>query len=237
MTSEQALTVISVRADAQRTVAPDSASLHVEVVSVAPERAAAMTTLRDEMDALTAGLRELGGRQAAVEDERAPLTWTVRTLRAHDYREDKEGPLHHRASADIRIDVRDFDLSAELERLVGARPALSLEGMQWRVDHDNAAWPAVRAEAIAAALRKGTDYAAALGGTVTGIEQVADVGLLEGSDRAGFVRQSARPLAARAGGGGADYGAAPLVHPVPQTIVATIDARLIATIAWPPEVI
>jgi len=39
---------------------------------------------------------------------------------------------------------------------------------------DDQAWAEVRAEAVNAAIDKARDYAAALGGTITGIEHVAD---------------------------------------------------------------
>lgn len=45
---------------------------------------------------------------------------------------------------------------------------------------DESAWAEVRAEAINAAIDKARDYAAALGGTITSIEHLADPGLLTG---------------------------------------------------------
>jgi hypothetical protein len=48
------------------------------------------------------------------------------------------------------------------------------------VDWDNPAWPDVRAGAIQAAIAKGHDYAAALGGSLRTVEQIADAGLLGG---------------------------------------------------------
>jgi hypothetical protein len=99
--------------------------------------------------------------------------------------------------------------------------------VSWLVDDDNPEWALVRGDAIKAALNKGRDYAAALGGSVIGVDHVADAGLL-GGDGSGIAASRARAYTAQAtmGGGGEDTS----VDPVPQVLSATIEARLTATI-------
>ncbi|MCW2495004.1 SIMPL domain-containing protein [Jatrophihabitans sp.] len=101
--------------------------------------------------------------------------------------------------------------------------------MSWHVDPDNPAWADVRAAAIAAAIEKGHDYAAALRGTLLRVEQVADTGLLGGSEPPGRMRA----LAAGASRGSSEsFGpGAPSLDPEPQEVSAVIEARLIAAIA------
>ena len=93
--------------------------------------------------------------------------------------------------------------------------------MTWHVDWDNPAWPQVRAAAIHAAAGKARDYATALGGTVHHVEHVADAGLL-GGDAVAYqpVRMAARAMSASAEAPGT-----PALNPVPQELIATIDAR------------
>ena len=96
-----------------------------------------------------------------------------------------------------------------------------------RVEWDNPAWPDVRAAAIRAAVRKGHDYAAALGGKLYQVEHIADVGLLGSGDDVHY--ESASLRMASAGGMGGDESDAPSLDPVPQELAATIEARFSAT--------
>jgi hypothetical protein len=95
----------------------------------------------------------------------------------------------------------------------------------WHVDWDNPAWPAVRAAAIQAAVRKGRDYAAALEGSLSSVEHIADAGLLEGNNAPReFAFSSA---SARTGSPGGE-SEAPSLDPVPQELAAIIEARFTA---------
>ena len=80
-----------------------------------------------------------------------------------------------------------------------------------------------RAAAIGAAFGKARDYAAALGATVRYVEHIADVGLL-GGDTAPHV-VAARAYSARALG----QSGTPALNPVPQELIATIEARFRTT--------
>jgi len=66
--------------------------------------------------------------------------------------------------------------------------------------------------------------AEALGGSLSHVEQLADVGLLGASPELRPVRAAAA-MHAMAGGDGGDV---PSLDPVPQTLTAIIDARFIA---------
>ena len=96
--------------------------------------------------------------------------------------------------------------------------------VSWHVDWDNPGWHDVRAAAIQDAIGKGRDYAAALAGTLRGVQHIADAGLL-GTDNAPprFMGGAARAFSA--GGGEPDT---PSLDPVPQELTAIIEARLTA---------
>ena len=104
-----------------------------------------------------------------------------------------------------------------------------MHSVQWSVDHDNAAWAAVRADAIEAALLKGRDYASALRGELVSVDHIADAGLLGGDATQAMERFRAQSLAAGGGGGTAS------MTPVPQVLTAVIEARLTAVIAALPN--
>jgi uncharacterized protein len=129
------------------------------------------------------------------------------------------------AEANLVVSVRDFALLGRLEAVLTASDSVSVHSVQWSVDTNNPEWALVRADAIRVALLKGQDYAAALNGTVTGVEHVADAGLLEGSNSGRSIHMGASLFSAVAAGGD---GAS--LDPVPQVLTATIEARLSATI-------
>src|SRR5262249_36569274 len=125
----------------------------------------------------------------------------------------------------VVITVRDFGLLDALGAVLAAHEAVNVYDVAWQVDWDNPAWPDVRAAAIQAAIRKGSDYATALGGSLRTVEHIADVGLLGGDGaRPRFTGISPMRAAAAAGG----ESDAPSLDPVPQELVAVIEARFTA---------
>jgi len=80
---------------------------------------------------------------------------------------------------------------------------------------------------LAQAQYESGDYAAALGATVAHVEHIADAGLLGGGgDTASY--QPVRVLA-KAFGGSGDQSGTPALTPVPQELIATIEARFRTT--------
>jgi uncharacterized protein len=226
--------VLSVRGDARQAVAPDSAELDGVLSSSRPAKADAVRAVAGELDRLTADLSALGGVALTPETGRAPLTWSAHSATTHPEQAEDETTGRYEptgriaAAVAVAITVRTFDLLDALGAVLARHDALSIHHVSWDVDWDNPGWPAVRAAAIAAAIRKGRDYAAALGGSLDRIEHVADVGLLGGTDgTTRFVASSAGGRASRALRGGGE-GDAPSLDPVPQELTATIEARFTA---------
>jgi uncharacterized protein YggE len=224
--------VLSVRGDAQRTVAPDEATVSCAVNVLGDTKDEARAGAAASLDELTAGLVELGGQPLTPETSRAPLSWSaysVQTYPEHGFNKNtgEHGPTgRHQATVALRVMVRDFGLVSRVEAIVGGVQHVELNYVNWSVDDDNAAWALVRADAIHAALAKGRDYATALDGSVTAVQQIADGGLLDGTQSVEFSgRRAARAVSA----GGGEEGLA--LDPVPQLVSAVIEARLTATIA------
>jgi uncharacterized protein YggE len=232
MTSPQAHTTLSVRGEAQRVVAADQATIYVSGTAIADSKQEAHAAVAHVLDEVVNGLAELGGAVLDAGNTRASLTWSTQSIRTtaeygHDKVTGSGGPTgRHVAEANLVVSVRDFGLLGRLEAVLTASDSVSVRSVQWSVDTDNPEWALVRADAIRVALLKGQDYAAALNGSVTGVEHVADAGLLDGSnpDRTLHVAAS-RMSAVAAGGDGAS------LDPVPQVLTATIEARLTATIS------
>jgi uncharacterized protein YggE len=230
MTGEAPVTVISVRGVAQRMVEPDSVVLSCFISSSRQEKPEALEAVSDVLEHLRAALGELGGVPLTARNGLSELTWSAHSIRTHVERdlEAKTGRTEPTgrvvASVDLHLAVRDFGLLQRIGSLLAEHPELQIAHVAWLVDRDNAAWPAVRAEAIHAAVRQARHYAEALGGSLSQVEQIADVGLLGASQEF----QPVRAAAAKHVMAGGDSGDVPSLDPVPQTLTATVDARFVA---------
>jgi len=228
--SDQAGLLLSVRGEARRSVTPDSAVVAAAIECSRGSKPEALRAAAAELDSLTADLAAQGGVALGAGTGRHPLTWSAQSAttyaeHAYDERTGRHQPTGQvTAAVAVVLTVRAFGLLDPLGAILGAHEAVSMRGVDWRVDWDNAAWQDVRAAAIQAAVRKGSDYATALGGTLRTVEHIADAGLLGGD---GAQPRLASPMvrAAAAAGGEPD---APSLDPVPQELVAVIEARFTA---------
>ena len=227
--------MLSVRGEAGRLVDPDYAVLTGHIRVGRESKAAALADAAAAQSALTTDLSTLGAVAATVRTSRSALTWSVPSVTTeieHGKHPDGEyGPTGRIiATAALVVVVRDFTLLDDLGSALARQESLVLNGVSWEVDDDNPAWPEVRAEAIHAAIAKGRDYAAALGSVILGVDHIADTGLLSGDSTFHHRRSVFASSVAIAGGGVPD---SPSLDPVPQELVATIEARFTAA-AVPP---
>ncbi len=231
--NEPSTAVLSVRGEASRLVPPDSGLFHAAITCVRPTKADALTAAGAAVTALTAELAAIGGRVRTP--ERSPLSWAVdatSTRPEMDYERKARTPTgtgRTYATVALRIQLRDFDRIDDVAAILEGIDELDVRGVSWDVDADNPAWPEVRADAIRAAVTKGRDYAAALGGALVRVEQIADAGLLGSSGSRLF---SGTPFAQS---GWREQSAPqedrPSLDPQPQELAATVEARLLATVA------
>ena len=224
--------LLSVRGEARRVVAPDVAELHGRLALVREGRAATLLALRAEQEALLDELRARGGAPLDIGPRRAALAWSVHSVATTEvYDHDDRG----RASTTGRVEgalslevmVRDLGLVEEVAEVVAGQPFVDLHGITWGVDHDNAAWGELHAEAVRAAVARARAYAVALGADLVSLLHVADVGLLGGAGEPVPTSYGARLLLDRDPGGGSV--GVPSLDPVPRELVAAVEARLRAT--------
>jgi len=224
--------LLSVRAEARQLVAPDYAVVDGLIEHTASSKVEAVRSAAGSLDHLTAGLAALGAVPFDEGAGRRPLTWSAySSATREELYHDQETMRMERtglviATVTLRVTVRDLDLLDDLAGVLAAQPGLNVHGVTWHVDWDNPAWPQVRAAAIGAAIGKARDYAAALGATVRQVEHIADVGLL-GGDTAPY--QPGLIVASRAYSAGGDQPGTPALTPVPQELIATIEARFRTT--------
>ena len=219
--------LLSVSGEARQLTAPDCAVLDGGIEHTAGSKEEAMRAVSASLDRLTADLAALGAVPFAQDAGHLPLTWSAYSWSTWEeqYQDQETGRPERSgrvaATVAVRVTVRDFDLLDGLTSALSADPSLNVHGVRWDVDWDNPAWKQVRAAAIAAAIGKAGDYAAALGARVRTIEHVADAGLLGGS--------AVGARAARAFRSGGEQPGVPALTPVPQELAATIEARFRTT--------
>ncbi len=221
--------LLSVSAEARQLVAPDYAVVDGLIEHTASAKAEALRTVADSLDRLTAGLTALGAVPFDARAGRHPLTWSAySTATREELYHDKETMRMERtgqvtATVSLRVTTRDLDRLDDLSRVLEADPDLDVNGVTWHVDWDNPAWPQVRAAAIAAAIGKARDYAAALGTSLRHVEHIADAGLLGGDTAPPMLHARAYSAA------GSAQPAFPALTPVPQELIASIEARFRTT--------
>lgn len=214
--------LLSVRSQVERIVDPDSAVLQGQISIARDTKEEALRAAAVALDSLKNDLEDLGGAAKSALTHVQPLTWsTQRIITIPEY----DNSLHSNtgrtvANVTVHLSLRDFSLLERIEEMFADQNHFRIIHTSWSVDNDNPGWPSLRNEAIEEALRKGMDYAVALGSTVVSVEHVADVGLLGGSDSEAWRGVSVRAMSA--GGGGFSV---PSLDPVPQKIVAGIEAR------------
>ena len=221
--------ILSVRAQAVRSVPPDLVSLSGAVEVTSASKAEAVAEAGRVQRRILYGLESLGGAPLRAGDGHRSLGWLTRRVSTHpehafDPAKQQHGPTGRVvAQVIVEIQVRDFDLLESVDALLAGVEEYSSHHAQWSVDPDNPAWAGVRADAIHDALRQADDYASALTCTVSRVEQVADAGLLADASTG----RAAMPAAA--GGWTAQsrsgMGGPPSLDPEPQQVSAMIDVR------------
>ena len=232
LVSDPAGLLVSVRGEARRMVPPDYALVFATIASSRGSKAEAVRAVAGGLDSLAADLAARGGVALDAGTGRRPLTWSAQSVqtypeRAHDETTGQYQPTGQMTAAvAVVIGVRAFELLDALGGVLAAREAVTVHEVSWHVDWDNPAWPGVRAAAVQAAVAKGRDYAAALGGSLRGVEHIADAGLLgDGNPESGF---TVRRAVARAASRGGEEPDAPSLDPVPQELAAIVEARFTA---------
>lgn len=238
--SNEAGPLLSVRGDARTTVAPDYATLFSTITISRESKAAALQAAATALERLTAALTSLGGTALTSDTERHPLTWsarsaTTRVEQEFDKRTGLSAPTGQvSAAVMVVITARALDRLEALGAVLASHDTVAVQHVGWDVDWDNPAWPGVRSAAIHAAIGKGRDYAAALGGSLQRVEHLADVGLLgNGSDAQVPGRMGRYATALSAGHG--EPADTPSLDPVPQELNATVEARFTTTGVSLPE--
>lgn len=212
MNAEQPAPTVAVRGEASIEVEPEIAVLSVEATGRDRDKTAALTELAQRQRALTELLEPFAAAIERTERGQISVYATYAPQR-------QDVPDVWIASARTTVTIGDLPAVPEIVRAVGALEALALSGPAWAVRPDSPVHRQTRIAAVDDALRRAADYAGAVGSEVTGLLEIADVGLSGGP---GPLRAMPMALMARA-------AAEPIeldLEPQLQTVHASIDVRV-----------
>lgn len=214
---------VAVRGHWTEEVPPDLARVRVTVGARHGDRAHALRDLTRRADELRA---ELTGYGEAVESvDAAPL-------RARPWfkgGKPTERVAGYVAEVTLTVTVVDFAVLGDLLLRLADRDMAGLDGPFWSLRPGSDAYRRARTEAVRDARRRAEEYAAAAGSRLTGLVEIADLGL-SGQGPVAMPARSASLMRAETRSSVAGEVSFD-VDPVPQTVEAAVEARF--TLAQP----
>lgn len=161
--------VVAVRGEAFREVDPEIASFAVTVAAHDHDRQEALRRLASRVDAIRAVLDRY--RDGIEKRETSGLFVHPETKGAG------ERVVGYHGSVTTTVTVTDFTLLGELMLRLAGEDQTSVGGPWWALRPGSTAHREARQAAIADALQRAREYAAALGARVVGLIELADAGL------------------------------------------------------------
>jgi uncharacterized protein YggE len=207
---------IAVRGSWTAEVPPELARVQVSVGARSAERSQALGYLTSRLGEARA---LLGGYGDAVESVDTGPLWVHPQFK--DGSRPRERVSGYLAGATVTAVVVDFSVLGDLVLRLADRELVSLQGPFWELRPDSEAHRRARTEAVGDARRRAEEYAAAAGCRLTGLVEIADVGLSTAPEA---LPMAAGMFRAAAGTSVADEVSFD-VQPVPQTVSASVEAR------------
>jgi len=208
--------LVSVRGEATIETEPEIATLVVVVAARDRDRRRTLDRLAERNDACLRLVREYGAAIENVESSRFTVIPELRDGRGERIRS-------YRGVVRVHVTVTDFAALGDLASRLSDQELITVEGPSWRLRRDSPVYARARREAARAAVARARDYTEALGARLTGVVELADVGL--GTDE-----RLAAPAGVGFGGPPVPGGAAPAPPPIAlepetQVVSARVEAR------------
>jgi uncharacterized protein YggE len=157
---------IVVRGEASREVPPELAVFSVSVTVRGHDRPVVIAKLAERADALRAALDAYGD---AIERR------ATGNVRVHpEYQPDSMRPSGYSGVVETSVTVSDFDTLEEMLPSLAGLDQVSISGPWWQLRPGSAAGADVRRAAIADALARAREYAAAVGSRIDGLVEISD---------------------------------------------------------------
>lgn len=212
--------LLSVRGEATLEVEPEVARVEVTVMARDKARGRALELLAERSAHVLARIKGYGDAVEKLESGAVTV-----------YPEFKDGKPRERiagyvARSVVQVTVGDFGVLGELVPTLANEEMVAVAGPSWLLRPDSPVYRQARLAAAKDATGRAREYAEAFGGTITGLVEAADSGLLTEQSRHPVMLGEARRLtsvSAQAGLVEFDF------EPAKQTVRAQIEARFTMT--------
>jgi uncharacterized protein len=213
--------VISVRGAAVLEVEPEIAVVWVTVMARDRDRRRAVAALADRTNRITAQIKGYGEAVEKLDSGRVSV--------APEFKEGKprERIAGYVAQANLTATIANFDVLGDLVAGLADQDMVAVGGPDWRLRPGSPVHREARLAAAEDATQRAREYAEAFGGTITGLVEGADTGLL-------MAQAQPQRMVARAGAlaaSGVRQESTPEFdfEPATQTVTAQVDARFTMT--------
>ncbi|MER5480605.1 SIMPL domain-containing protein [Streptomyces sp. NPDC002734] len=211
---------VAVRGEAHLEVDPEVARITLTVTARGTDRRDAVGNLTRRNNAALELLKTYG--DAVAHTETGTLSITPETAQ----RGRGERIRAYNGRVTLTAEITDFTVLGELTTRLADLDHTSVHGPHWSLRPDSPAHRRARQEAVRQAVVRAREYAEALGTTLTGVIDIADIG----ADTGAASRSGGRPgLGGPAAAPGASRGAAEepalALEPRRQHVRATVNAR------------
>ena len=218
--------LLSVRGEVTLEVPPEIAQLTITVTARDPKRERALELLSKRNEECLGALRAYGDGVERVETGGLAVFPELRAFGR------KEQVRTYRGTVRIDVTVVDFSILGELVARTADGEMTTVQGPWWRLRPGSQVHRRVRQEAAKDAIVRAREYAEAVGGHLTGLVELADVGLTtEARPAQPFAGMA--PAAAVRSRATESYEPPPIeLEPQVQVVHARVEARFTMS---PPE--
>lgn len=164
---------VHVRGTSRLTVAPEIATVRIEVLAVEPDRLRALRHASEGTATVQAIATSYGTAISRAETHAV----YVRPIFRPDSKRAKVAS--YAASVGISLEVSDLGVLGDLVLRIGEQDRVTLHGPVWALRPDSPRYRDVRLAAVRDARARAAEYAEAVGGHLTGLVSVTDVALAE----------------------------------------------------------
>jgi uncharacterized protein len=211
--------VLSVRGEAYLEVDPEIAIVWVTVMARDKDRNRSVDLLAKRSGLVTGAIKKFG---EAVEKLESGQVSVRPEFSGGKPRERITGYV---AQANLTVTIADFAILGDLVADVAGQELVAVTGPEWQLRQNSPVRRDARLAAAKDAMERAREYAEAFGGTITGLVEAADAGLLAPDRQPQRFVFSSRAAAATAPQSSPEFD----FEPAKQTVTAQVEARFTMT--------
>lgn len=220
--------VISVRGEALLEVEPEIAIVNVTIEARDRDRRTVLGRLASRNQHVTNLIKSHGEAVEKLESGPASVRPDIRDKPAIRDKKATERVARYLGRASLQITIRDFTVLGELMTTLSDEDLVTVAGPWWALRPDSRVYRDARLAAAQEATVRAREYAEAFGGSIAGLIEAADAGLLTPAGEYGprFRAMAAgRAAAFPTGAAQAELD----FEPARQTVTAQVEARFAMT--------